>query len=137
MSTPFTGGCLCGALRYECTAEPAGAGLRYCRDCQKSTGSGHASTLFVPNVELTIFGDVKYYEKQADSGRTVRRGFCPTCGSQLLSRADVLPDFVGIRAGSLDEPSWVKFTMAIYTSSAQSWDAIAQDLAVFPEMPSQ
>ena len=130
MSTPFTGGCLCGALRYECTAEPAGAGLCYCRDCQKSTGSGHASSLFVPNVELTIFGDVKYYEKQADSGRTVRRGFCPTCGSQLLSRADVLPDFVGIRAGSLDEPSWVKFTMAIYTSSAQSWDAIAQDLAV-------
>ena len=135
MSTPFTGGCLCGAIRYECTAEPVGAGHCYCRDCQKSAGSGHASTLFVPNAALTVSGEVKYYEKQADSGRAVRRGFCPSCGSQLFSRAAVLPDFVGIRAGSLDDPSWVKLTMAIYTSSAQPWDVIAQDLAVFPEMP--
>ena len=43
MTATFTGGCMCKAIRYECSIEPIGMGICYCRDCQKATGSAFAS----------------------------------------------------------------------------------------------
>jgi hypothetical protein len=61
MATAVAGGCLCGAVRYECAAEPLMAGTCHCLDCQKSSGAGSAPTLFVPRAALQITAEVKYY----------------------------------------------------------------------------
>ena len=48
MKIPFTGGCACGAIRYECSAEPIMMFKCHCRDCQQVTGGGFVAGLLVP-----------------------------------------------------------------------------------------
>ena len=134
MVTKFTGGCLCGSVRYECTAEPLVMGNCHCRDCQRATGSAYASGLLVPQSAVTITGDVKYYDVIADSGSNVGRGFCPNCGSRLFSKPPI-PELMGILAGTLDDPSWFKPAMDFYAASAQPWDYMNPDLPKFAKMP--
>ena len=134
MEPKFTGGCLCGSVRYQCSAEPIAMGNCHCRDCQRVTGSGYASGILVPRSAVTITGNVKYYEVSADSGSTVGRGFCPNCGSRLFSKPPN-PELMGIMAGSLDDPSYFQPTMDIYTDSAQPWDYMNPDLPKFGKMP--
>jgi hypothetical protein len=134
MAIKFTGGCLCGAVRYECSAAPIAMGNCHCRDCQRATGTAYASGLLVPQSAVTITGEVKYYEVIGDSGNIVGRGFCPNCGSRLFSKPPI-PEFMGIMAGSLDDPSWFRPTMDIYTASAQPWDYMNPDLPKIAKMP--
>jgi hypothetical protein len=106
----------------------------HCRDCQRATGTAYASGLLVPQSAVTITGEVKYYEVIGDSGNIVGRGFCPNCGSRLFSKPPI-PEFMGIMAGSLDDPSWFRPTMDIYTASAQPWDYMNPDLPKIAKMP--
>lgn len=134
MTTRFTGGCMCGAIRYECSAEPIATGLCHCRDCQRATGSAFAAALMVLRNTVTVTGDVKYYEVTGDSGNTISRGFCSHCGSRLFgSRTDA--DFISIQAGSLDDPSWFKPQADLYVSSAQPWDYLNPNLLKFTKFP--
>jgi hypothetical protein len=135
MSTLFTGGCICGAVRYECSAEPVMAGNCHCRDCQKAGGGAFASALAVPTAALKITGEVKYYDTKGDSGHMVSRGFCPNCGARLFGKPKAMPDLTAILAGSLDDPSWYRPGMDIYTASAQPWAYMNPDLAKFSKMP--
>ena len=135
MATPFTGGCMCGAVRYECSAEPVMAGNCHCRDCQRASGGAFVSALAVPRNALKITSEIKYYDVKGDSGNTVSRGFCPNCGARLFGRPAVVPDLIVIMAGSLGDPSWYKPGMDFYTASAQPWDYMNPELPKFPQMP--
>lgn len=135
MAIPFTGGCRCGAIRYECSAEPVMAGNCHCRDCQKVSGSAFSANLAVPQEVLRISGAVKYHDVKAESGNTVSRGFCPNCGAPVLAKSSGMPGLVIVRAGSLDDPSWFRPGMDLYTSSAQPWDYMNPELPKFPKMP--
>jgi hypothetical protein len=135
MKVPFTGGCLCGNIRYECSAEPLYMGNCHCRDCQRATGSAFAAAMLVPRNAVTIVGEVKYHEVTGDSGSPVGRGFCPNCGSRLFSKPP-MPEFFGIMAGSLDDPSGFQPQVDCYTASAQPWDYMNPDLPKFSKFPS-
>lgn len=134
MKIPFTGGCLCGAVRYECSAQPVSMGICHCRDCQQATGSAFAAAMLVPQNAVTITGNVTYYNVTGDSGSIVSRGFCPICGSRLFSKPPI-PELMGIMAGSLDDPSWFKPQAEIYVASAQPWDYLNPDLPKFAKLP--
>jgi hypothetical protein len=134
MKTPFTGGCMCGEIRYKCTAEPIFMGNCHCRDCQQATGTAFAAAILVPRNAVTIVGDVKYYEVTGDSGSIVGRGFCPNCGSRLFSKPPI-PELMGIMAGSLDDPSDFQPMIDFYTASAQPWDYMNPDLPKFDKLP--
>jgi hypothetical protein len=135
MATSIKGGCACGAVRYESSAEPLFAGTCHCRDCQHATGGASASALAVPKNALKITGEVRYHEVTGGSGNKIGRGFCTNCGSPVLVRPAVMPDALLIAAGSLDDPSWFKPAMDLWTSSAQPWDHMNPDLPKFPQMP--
>ncbi|MCE2487291.1 MAG: GFA family protein [Desulfurellaceae bacterium] len=136
MPAPFSGGCLCGAIRYESRAEPLFSINCHCRDCQRTTGTAYAPVLAVPRDALsTTQGEPTYYTSQSDSGETVSRGFCPECGSGIFSKLSANPDIVGLKAASLDDPSWFRPAMDIYTDSAQPWDVMNPDLPKVPKMP--
>lgn len=135
MTAPFTGGCLCGAVRYRGTAEPVMAGHCHCRDCQKSTGGAMSSLIAVPADTLTVTGAPKYFSVKGESGKSVDRGFCPDCGSPVLSKVEAIPGVVFVKVGSLDDPGWFKPGFDIYTSSAQPWDHMDPAVAKFAKMP--
>jgi hypothetical protein len=133
MTTSFTGGCACGAIRYECSATPIFALNCHCRDCQRATGTAYASVLRVSAKAFRVTqGEPRFYTVTADSGNTVSRGFCPECGSPLFSRLSGMTDVVGVRAGSLDDPSWHRPAADIFTKSAQPWDYMNPKLPKFP-----
>jgi hypothetical protein len=135
MATALSGGCACGAIRYEITAEPIMALNCHCRDCQRASGGPFASVLGVPKDALKITGAPKYHDVKADSGNIISRGFCPECGSPLFTKLSAMPHFMGVKAGSLDDPSIFKPTMDIYTDSAQPWDYMNPNLPKVPKMP--
>lgn len=135
MSDVLTGSCQCGALRYECSAEPLFTGNCHCRDCQKATGSAYVPAFAVPTNAVKVTGEVKYYESRADSGNTFSRGFCPTCGGRVFGKSSSFPQFMLITAGSLDDPGRFKPSMDFFTHSAQPWDHMNPELPKFPRQP--
>ena len=133
----ITGGCACGAIRYECSAKPLRSVNCHCFDCQKATGGAYYPEILVPKkaVKLTK-GAPKYYAVKANSGTILSRGFCSDCGSPVLILIGDLP-FSSIAVGSLDDPSWYRPEMNIFISRAHPWDVMNPDLPQFPEMPPQ
>src|ERR1700693_3208306 len=80
--TVATGGCLCGAVRYESEGEPVFALQCHCRDCQRSSGTAYIAAIRVPSAGFRISkGTPKRYVATADSGNEISRVFCGDCGS--------------------------------------------------------
>ena len=97
-----------------------------------------ASILGLPKAAVKILkgeGDVRYFEVTADSGYKISRGFCPTCGTPLFSLLAALPDVMGIKAASLDDPAHFTPGMSLFTSSAPTWAPFVENLPKFPKMP--
>ena len=131
----ITGGCACGAVRYECSADPIMAANCYCMDCQHSTGTAMASVMLIPKGALKMTGDLKYYESTGDSGGKVNRGFCPNCGSPIISLISAMDSMVALKAASLDDPSIFKPMMQVYMKSAPPWAPTREDLPKFDKQP--
>ena len=127
----MNGGCLCGAVRYRSDAAPVFQLYCHCRDCQKASGSASAPILFFPEAGLTVEGEVRYFASQGSSGKTIYRGFCPTCGSQLFGRLERMPGMLSNRAGTLDDPSVFQPRLHIHTSQAVPWELMDTSLRTF------
>ena len=130
------GGCLCGAVRFSISAEPLGARMCWCRDCQRiASGSATVNVLF-PEEAVAITGELGLFTMIADSDNTVERGFCKVCGSQIYSRT-VSPKGLPmrVRAGTLDNPELCAPTAAIWTESAPSWAPIPDHFTRHPKGP--
>lgn len=128
------GGCLCGAVRYTC-AEESGGGHCHCIDCRKTSATGHASHMIVPEAAFQSSGEVKFFNKPADNGNMVSRGFCPQCGSAIYSKNSGMPGVVFVRASSLDDPENYKPQMIVYKNRAASWDEMDPNFPAFALMP--
>ncbi|MDP5238715.1 GFA family protein [Uliginosibacterium sp. 31-16] len=135
--TTMTGSCLCGGVKYTCNATPVITGNCHCRDCQRSSGSAYAPTLFVPVEALSIHGEVRYFQSIGGSGFKVDRGFCPNCGSPLFAKVEVMPGLISIRAGTLDDPSAYVPSADLFVSQAAPWDHIPDGAMKFDGMPPQ
>lgn len=125
MGKKLSGGCRCGAIRYETEAAPAAMLKCHCRDCQRAGGSGYAPVMAVPAAAVKVTGIPRYYKTVGDAGKAVKRGFCPTCGSQVLVKLERLPDLIGIQAASLDDPSLFKPALDIFAEHAWPWDHLS------------
>lgn len=125
---PITGGCLCGAVRYSSTSKPILSRTCWCRVCQYlSAGGGTVNAGFV-KADVTVTGDLSDYESVADSGNTMHRKFCPKCGTQMFSEAEVRPNVLVIRTGTLDNPEEGAPQVTIWTKMAPSWACISETL---------
>src|SRR5258708_13618596 len=103
--TAYTGGCTCGAVRYEITAEPVRGFYCQCRDCQRDTGAGHASVAVFPSAAMKVTGGVAENLRAADSGAPKRKGFCRNCGSPIYNKPQNKPDPIRLHVRTPPKPS--------------------------------
>jgi hypothetical protein len=129
------GGCLCGSVKYAATAEPVMVVVCHCKHCQKQSGTAFALNVAVPKSAVTIDGQLKAYKDTGDSGQVHERRFCPECGSGILDWINVAPDLYIIKAGTLDDTSWLHPKLHIYAMGRQQWVSIPDDAQKFPKMP--
>ena len=133
-----SGGCLCGAIKYEFDkSNLISAHHCHCIDCQKSTGSGKSTILMLPAQAILMDGELKFYTSPTSSARNMSRGFCQECGSPVLSFIKEMQEVNFLKAGSLDDSSWLKIDSNFYSSSAHSWSPIDDDILSFTHNPDQ
>lgn len=134
-SETFTGGCLCGSVRYEIVGSVRTFLHCHCLRCRKSSGTGHASNLIIePETAKWVAGEdqiASYKVPDADRFRTV---FCSSCGSPL-PRISPNMSMAVIPAGSLDEEPAAKPVGRIFTASKASWSCNDVELPSWPEYP--
>jgi hypothetical protein len=127
----YTGGCLCGALRYEAEGEPSVAGHCYCADCRKASGSGFVPFMGFSADAVRFSGESVKFRSQAASGGDAVRNFCPHCGSLVFGGEIGVTKSFTIYAGSLDDPSLFHPTVAVFARDRPAWAAIPPGLTVF------
>jgi hypothetical protein len=129
-----TGGCLCGKIRYTLNADPVMCVTCHCKNCQRQAGSSLSIIIGVPDGSVDVEGEVTTYNDTGDSGATVRRQFCNTCGSPVFTRVDSPQGILFIKAGTLDDTSALKPSLHCYAKSKQNWVDLG-DIPAFETVP--
>ena len=119
---PLTGGCSCGAIRYEIASFPLLLYTCNCTDCQTASGSAFALNMPVATKGLRIVqGEPKAWRRRSPSGADVTSWFCADCGARLYGEREGRPETMNLRAGTLDDTTWLTPIAHMFTTSAQGW----------------
>jgi hypothetical protein len=107
---PITGQCLCGSVRYSADADPVIQGVCHCADCQRQTGSPFTVFVGVPRAAFAVEGDTlaSFTTIGEDHGGETERNFCSRCGAPIFSISALASELALIKAGSLDDASWLE-----------------------------
>lgn len=136
MSTSAIGACLCGNYSYEFDREAVLSGHHcHCTDCRTMTGCGKATFVMVPKALVQTKGELKFYTVTGSDGAHVTRGFCPDCGSGILSYLEEMKDVFFIKTGPLVDSSWVTIDSSFWSCSAQPWSPVSQEVPAFEKNP--
>lgn len=131
----ITGGCLCGALRYEADGDPVFAGYCCCGDCQRATGSGFIPFMGFPAHTIRFSGEARAFRSPAFRGGEAVRNFCPTCGGLVFGGVIGADAQHTVYAGSLDDKTRFRPTMALFLRDKPDWVTLPGGLTPFETMP--
>jgi hypothetical protein len=119
---PLTGGCMCGALRYEVNAPPLMIYNCHCTNCQKISGSAFNTSVTIAESALSFTKSAPVLVEWTSDAGTTRTGlFCGDCGSRIVNGMSPPSGVFSLRAGTLDDTCWVQPVGDIWTKSAQPW----------------
>jgi hypothetical protein len=136
----LTGRCLCGNVSYRSEAGPVMTGMCHCEDCQRQTASPFSVWLVLPADGFEVEGEslASYTTVGADSEAERERRFCGNCGSPFMTLMADMPQWVLVRAGTLDDRSGVEPQVEIWCDSAQPWVEAGRERRGFPRgLPQQ
>ena len=119
------GGCHCGAIRFETTADPYWVGACYCVDCRKISGSPYTVFAGYKSGDIVI---TKGHSKTYASSQKVIRSFCESCGSPFSYVYKSQPSEPFIPIGVFDDPTDFKLQRHIWVSQKLPWITIHDDL---------
>jgi hypothetical protein len=134
--TPRSGGCVCGATRYQLTADPVTLYACHCTDCQKATGTSFALSMIVNRESIVVVqGEPKLDACRLDDGREKHSFGCPACNTALWGAPVEFPNLLNLEPGTLDDTSWFRPAGHIWTRSAQTWFAIPEGVLRYDQQP--
>lgn len=129
------GSCLCGAVHYVVVGEPTRFYHCHCSRCRKSSGTGHATNLFVAGSQLEFTrGEELVRRYKIPEAERFTRQFCSQCGSSIARVVSELNGIV-IPAGSLDSDPPIMPQARIYWDSRAQWSCGEDSLPKFAELP--
>jgi hypothetical protein len=127
-----TGGCQCGAVRYEVRGEPVMVALCHCTMCRRAHAAPVVAWAMYEESQLRF---TKGTPAQYASSKEARRGFCAACGTQLSFTASYIPGLIDVTVGSLDRPDSVAPTFHYWDAERLPWMTHADGLAVYDGFP--
>jgi hypothetical protein len=135
MKLPLTGGCQCGALRYEVRQAPLSLYVCHCTECQRQSGSAFGLSLLVARDAIAVSGTAKRWRRRLDSGYAIECVFCPECGTRLWHEPERNPAGAVVKPGTLDDTRWLGPVGHIWTKSVQPWFEIPADTVNYDAQP--
>ncbi len=129
----LTGGCGCGAVRFEVTAPLVSARYCHCTRCQRRTGTAASiNAAVVPGSFRIVEGEDRLRAWKPEGGG--EKWFCGDCGSALFTRDLADRERVGVRFGAFDEDPGVRPSLRQFVAYAAPWEPIPDDgLPRYPE----
>jgi len=127
-----TGGCVCGAVRYETEDEPVRVSVCCCRWCQKRTGSALGISVYFDDNKITFNeGPRTKFRLTSDAGRWIETEFCTACGSTVTWTLEFNPGRRGIAGGTFDCPSfWYTPERLVFARTKPDWVHVSGDIEV-------
>jgi hypothetical protein len=124
---PLTGGCLCGAVRYEVSEPLVAAGYCHCTRCQRRTGTAAAPSARVApgSFRLTSGADLVGDYDPGDGG--FLKSFCTACGGALYSQKPDDPSLLAVRMGTFDGDPGIRPSYHQRVATAAVWEALPDD----------
>ncbi len=127
-----SGGCFCGAVRYELSSGTVHVALCHCSDCRRSAGAPMVGWAAVPRTELSVEGELTTFQ----SSELAQRQFCPKCGTGLFYiNETVLPGLVDVQIGTLDDPETLVPQAHIQVAERLNWVEGMNALPTFERYP--
>jgi hypothetical protein len=123
---PLTGGCLCGAVRYELSEPPVLASYCHCTRCQRRTGTAASAQARIAPGSLRITqGTELVGSYEPDDG--FAKDFCSKCGGALWSRDPTDGSITTVRMGTFDDDPGVRPSYRQFVAYAAPWEPIPDD----------
>lgn len=129
----ISGGCQCGAVRFEVSAPPFVAYTCHCRECQRLSSSAFTTCAQFPAESVNIIqGDTRTRVRDTDSGNRLTGWFCPSCGSTVFLQNSARPRIRTVFTGTLDEPETMPVSAHIWMDRAMPWFVVPEGHRTFP-----
>ena len=136
MQFPLSGGCECGAIRYEIAAAPLVVYACHCTICQTQSGSAFGMAARIPKEAFRLTrGTLKSFTRTAESGQVFTNSFCPDCGTRIHHAASLAPEHLSLKPGTLDDTSWLGPSHHVFARSAQPWVIFPPDAQICETVP--
>jgi len=129
----LTGGCHCGAIRYEVEGDPLTHALCHCSDCRRHAGAPMVAWTMYPDTALTVTQGTPTVYQSSENGR---RQFCAACGTSLsYANAATLPGLIDIQSGTYDEPEAIPARVQIQVAERLNYMKTLHELPEFERYP--
>lgn len=136
MMDALTGGCQCGAVRYEIRGEPLDLYVCHCTECRRQAASAFGISVRVRGADLVVTqGEARVWTRAARRQGTLACAFCPTCGSRLWHGDPAGGGAISIKGGSLDTPPDLTGAKHLWTSRKLAGVVIPDGAVSYPEEP--
>ena len=125
----LTARCACGKVSLTVTGRVRSMFMCSCEDCQRATGTGHATVALASSGDVTVTGPTHSFARPANSGATLTRWFCPECGTPLYAQSSRALELLMLPVGLFGaDTEWFVPNQLIFARSHRDWDLVSDDL---------